>query len=273
MPVNTPFEKTNSADLPSFLVGLRRFIDQNNPKPTGGHSNPAGEWRAQLSKIAPHHHPDIGLMLDFMGQLQADGLFDPLLSGAGNITNKSPNYRVEIEDLSLIDPHIKAVSVLRRNKGNPWFGFLLDDVETDMPRPWVFERRLRKGRTELNFDGSMTPPNIALFLWRWFGGARLTKPALFTDSPNLLDTAFDDLAAKFDTALIWPDQGALFAGENCFVTLSFGTLGWISEIMITDATTDHGLTADVCALLDLSPSVLQQVIDDSLKGGEARPST
>ncbi|WP_375279776.1 hypothetical protein [Pseudooctadecabacter sp.] len=195
-----------------------------------------------------------------MGDLQADGLFDTLLHSGGTISGKTQPYSVVIEDLKTYDPFCDAVSVFRFKKGNPWFGFRRDDIATDAPRPWSFSRTVRKGRTELSFDGAMVPPNLTLFLWRWFARVTATTPSVFGDSPNLRPNAFSDLSKHFETALIWPDRGALFVNENSAVELSFSSLGWMSNILIPDASRPHDFTDDICALLDLSPKTLASVV-------------
>lgn len=264
MRTNSFFRTHDAADFAAFLEGLRRFIDQHNPAPEGGGTNPAPQWRDQLLDFAPDASAQIGQTLDFMGDLQADGLFDTLLHGVGTVSGKTQPYSVVIEDLKAYDPFCDAVSIFRFKKGNPWFGFRREDIATDTPRPWSFSRTVKKGQTELSFNGAMVPANLSLFTWRWFARVTGTTSSTFGDSPELTPTALSDLSKHFETALIWPDQGALFVNENSAVELTYSSLGWMSNILIPDASQPHEITDEICTLLDLSPKTLASVIAQDL---------
>lgn len=263
-PVNSPFTTNDSADLPAFLAGLRTFIDQHNtPGPATGH-NPADTWLAELDAIAGPVGKPVRRMLDFIGSLHADGLFDVLLAGVGNIKSNSQNYRAGITDLSALDPHCRAVSFLQRNKGNPWFGFEVAELTATDPRPRIYDRRVRKKMVEISWNTTMIPPNIPLFLWRWFARVRNTTPALFTDMPDLAADTFDRLADRFPTALIWPDQGGLFVADNATVMIHHSSIGWTAEVMIPDASAPHDLGTDILSAIDIDPTILASVIYKAL---------
>lgn len=254
----TFFDNVDGADLSGFLEALHHFIAAEFP--VGDIHTQMAQTRGdelilQVSAIAGPVGPSVVHVLRFIAELETSGRFDKALFGSGTISGKTQPYSIAIEDLSTIDPHCNAVSVMRYKKGNPWFGFNVGDIETDTATIKIFERRVRKKKTEISWSSGMNPLEIQPFLWSWFAA----RPAgvQFSDSPNIDATVFPELAKVFPNVLQFSDQAAFFEAPNSYLAVHFTSLGWIAAITIPDARLSHAFTPAVFDMLDMSPGIIK----------------
>lgn len=254
----TYFDNVKGADLPGFLEGLHLFIASQCP--IGEIGTEAAKTRgddliAQVAAIAGTPGTPISATLRFLAELESSGRFDQLLFGTGTIGGKTQPYSLVIQDLSTLDPFCNAVSFMRYNKGNPWFGFEIGDIASDVFMIKTFERRVRKKKTELLWSAGMNPRELQLFLWSWFN--RCDAGVQFTDCPDIDDDVLSDLAKVFPVTVPFSGQGALFEAPNTYLAIYFTSLGWVASVTIPDARLEHAFTPTILRMVDITPSIIE----------------
>lgn len=257
----TYFDTVDGADLSGFLKALHHFIATEFPVGdihTQQAQTRGDELISQVGAIAGPVGPSMANVLRFLAQLETSGRFDKVLFGKDSISGQTQPYSISIEDLSTIDPHCNAVSVMRYKKGNPWFGLNVSDIETDTATIRIFERRVRKKKTEISWSSGMNPREIQPFLWTCF--AACPAGVQFSDSPSIDAAVFPELAKVFPIVLQFSEQAAFFEAPNSYLAVHFTSLGWVAAITIPDVRIGHAFTPAILTMLDIPPKIVENEV-------------